>query len=300
MNKWDGIDEFVAVATHRSFIKAAQALGFSRTHMSRAISLLEDRLKVLLLNRTTRSVSPTPTGEIFLEHCRHLIRERDEALAQVGNDGEPRGQLNITCSTALGEHYIAPIARRMAQEYPELQIRLDLSNRIVDMIDEGFDVAIRTGHLASSSLIAKRVAQRSFYTCASPAYLEHAGTPRTVAALSSHKCLIGTSAIWQFRSSGGEQLFRPKGPWRCNNGYVVAKAALEGMGICQLPDFYVRDAMRNGELVGLLSEYSAPAEPIWAVYPAKRHLAPNVVRFLELISTELPAALATGIDANRS
>lgn len=294
MSGWDGIDEFLAVATQQSFSKAARTLGLSRTHMSRAIATLEDRLQVRLLNRTTRTMNLTPTGAIFLEHCRRLVMERDEAIAQVGQTGLPGGELHITCSIALGEHYIAPIARRMARDYPRLKIDLDLSNRVVDMVAEGFDIAIRTGHLPSSSLIATRVAERRSFTCATPAYLARAGTPRTIASLASHDCLVGTASIWHFRSGAGEQLYRPRAHWRCNNGHAVAAAALDGMGICQLPDFYVQDALRSGELVAVLSEFAAPAEPIWAIYPGRRHLTPNVARFLEIVRAELPGRLAAG------
>ncbi|MBU6266743.1 MAG: LysR family transcriptional regulator [Sphingomonadales bacterium] len=294
MSKWDGIDEFVAVATHRSFNKAADALNLSRTHMSRALAGLEDRLQVRLLNRTTRTVNPTPTGEIFLDHCRRLVAERDEALALVGQTSQPGGQLGITCSVAIGERYIAPIARQMAQEYPRLQINLDLSNRVVDLVSDGFDVAIRTGQLAPSSLIATRVAERRLFTCATPAYLARAGTPATVAALAGHACLVGTASIWHFRTGNGEQLYRPRPHWRCNSGHAVAEAAMSGMGICQLPDFYVQDALRTGTLVAVLSEFSAPAEPIWAVYPGRRHLNPSVTRFIEIVRAELPRRLAAG------
>lgn len=295
MSKWDGIDEFLAVATQRSFHKAAEALGLSRTHMSRSIAALEDRLQVRLINRTTRTMSLTPTGEVFLGHCRRLVLERDEALAQVGEATEPSGELHITCSIALGEHYVAPVARRMAREYPRVRVDLDLSNRVVDLVAEGYDVAIRTGQLSSSSLIATRVAERRQFTCASPAYLARAGVPTTIASLSGHDCLVGTSTIWHFRSGTGEQLFRPRAHWRCNNGHAVASAALEGMGICQLPDFYVREALQAGTLVAVLSQFDAPAEPIWAVYPGRRHLTPNVTRFLDLLREELPRRLATGL-----
>lgn len=294
MSKWQGVDEFVAVATFRSFHRAAQALGLSRTHMSRAVAGLEDRLQVRLLNRTTRTMSLTPTGTVFLEHCQRLVMERDEAIAQVADARQPGGELSITCSTALGEYYIAAIARRMARHYPRLTINLDLNNRVVDLAAEGYDVAIRTGHLAPSSLIATRVAERRFFTCAAPAYLERAGTPQTVASLSGHRCLVGTGAIWHFRDGSREQLYRPRAYWRCNNGKAVADAALEGMGICQLPDFYVRDALASGDLVGVLEAYTAPSEPIWAVYRSKRHLNPNVTRFIDMVRQDLPRLLATG------
>lgn len=299
MSRWDGIDEFVAVATYGSFNRAADALKLSRTQASRAIAQLEDRLQVRLFNRTTRTVKLTPTGEIFLEHCRRLVSERDEALAYIGQTGKPGGVFNITCSVGLGERYIAPIARRMAKDHPKVQVNLDLNNRLVDLISEGFDVAIRTGQLASSSLLATRIAERALFTCATPSYLSCFGIPKTIEELTAHACLVGTTSIWHFRVGTGEHLYRPRPHWRCNNGYAVAAAALEGMGICQLPDFYVQDALRAGTLVPVLAEYAAPPEPIWAVYPGRRHLNPNVTYFLESVHKELARRLA-GTDPTQS
>lgn len=290
-NQWDGIDEFLAVATHGSFVRAAEVMDLSRTHMSRAVALLEDRLRVRLLQRTTRTVKLTAVGEVFLDHCRRLVADRDAAIAQIGETGEPHGDLHVTCSTALGERFVAPIARAVAIEYPQLRIHLDLNNRVVDVVAEGFDLAIRTGHLTPSSLIATRLAERSLFTCAAPAYLEARGAPREPADLAGHDCLVGTSRIWHFRKKGSEHLYRPEPRWHCNNGETILAAALEGMGICQLPDFYVRDALRTGRLVSVLEEYSAPKDPIWAVYPARRHLAPKVRHFVEVLRRQLPRRL---------
>jgi DNA-binding transcriptional LysR family regulator len=295
VNKWSGFDEFVAVASHKSFKNAADSLNLSRTHVSRAIAELEDRLQVRLLNRTTRKVNLTPTGEIFLENCRRLVAERDEALAQIGEAGQPAGELNITCSTAMGEQFIAPIARQMALEHPRLRVNLDLTNRVVDLVTEGFDVAIRTGHLPSSSLIATRVAERRLCTCASPVYLARSGKPETIASIGGHACLVGTSSLWHFRSQDGEQLYRPRAHWRCNSGHAIVAAAVDGMGICQLPDFYVQKALSDGTLVQILTDFSSPSEPIWAVYPGRRHLAPNVTRFIDLVKFQLPKMLAADL-----
>jgi len=294
MDGWDGIDEFVAVANTGSFIAGAAALGVSRTHMSRAIARLEDRLKARLLHRTTRIVRLSPTGRIFLEHCNRLVRERDEALALVREQGEPRGDLRITCSIALGERFIAPIARRFAVQHPQLTLFLDLTNRVVDLVAEGCDLAIRTGHLASSNLIATKIASRQFHTCATPAYLARNGRPETVGDLDHHRCLIGSSPLWHFSEGGEERLHRPRPIWSCNNGQAVLDAALEDMGICQLPHFYLSDALQSGRMVPLLEQFAPPGEPIWAVYPDKRHLSPKVRRFVAVLREEFPIILGDG------
>lgn len=292
MGRWDGIDEFVAVATHGSFARAAAVLGLSRSHMSRAVAELEDRLQVLLIQRTTRKVRLTASGEVFLDNARRLISDRDEAMAMMMEQSEPQGDLNITCSTALGERFVAPLARSFAIRHPKINLTLDLSNRVVDLVAEGFDLAVRTGILPSSSLIAAKIAERRMFTCASADYLRKAGAPQSVDDLDRHDCLIGTSGIWHFAVDGVERLYRPNSRWRCNNGQAVLAAALEGMGICQLPDFYVQDAFRKGALVPVLQPLSAPAEPIWAVYPGRKHLAPKVRQFVDLLKERMPASLA--------
>jgi DNA-binding transcriptional LysR family regulator len=291
MNQWDGIDEFVAVASQRSFSKAADQLGLSRTHMSRAIATLEDRVQARLFNRTTRTVILTATGEIFLEHCKRLVADRDEALAVVGAEGEPHGELHVTCSIALGERFVAPMTRQFALRHPKLKITLDLTNRVVDLLTEGFDLAVRTGHLTTSSQVATRIAERRMFTCAAPAYLARAGAPIRVADLARHECLVGSSALWHFRVNGTEQIVRPHGHWRCNSGQAVLDAALQGMGVCQLPDYYLHEALRSGALVPLLVDFTPPTEPIWAVYPSRRHLSPKVSRFVTLLRQQLPKAL---------
>lgn len=291
MDGWHGIDEFVAVARTGSFIEGAAALGVSRTHMSRAVARLEDRLNARLFHRTTRKVSLSPTGRIFLDHCSRLIHERDETFALVREQGEPRGELRVTCSIALGERYIAPIARRFAVQHPQLRLFLDLSNRVVDLVGEGYDLAIRTGDLTASNLIATRIASRQFHTCATPAYLDRFGSPESFKDLDRHACLIGSSATWHFTDKGEVVVYRPQPVWSCNNGQAVLDAALEDMGICQLPDFYLSDALDRGLLRPVLEQYLSPAEPIWAVYPDKRHLSPKVRRFVSLLKSELPKSI---------
>ena len=165
---WDGIEEFVAVATCMGFKPAAQMLNVSTSHVSRAVTRLENAIGAPLLYRTTRKVSLTDTGRTVLSQCEGLIRARDELFAVVGGNTEPQGELKITCSTSLGERYISPIVRQFCQDYPKVEITLDLSNRLVDLIAEGFDLAIRTGQLEDSRLVSSRVATRQFLVCAAP------------------------------------------------------------------------------------------------------------------------------------
>lgn len=292
MGGWDGIDEFVAVATAGSFAGAATAMNLSRTHMSRAVAGLEDRLQVRLFNRTTRKVTLTSSGEVFFGQCRRLVMDRDDALAIASEQGDPQGEFRITCSTALGARYIAPLAQSFSRRFPKIRIDLDLSNRVLDLVAEGFDLAVRTGHLPTSSLIATRIATRQLFTCAAPDYLARAGTPLVIADLDRHDCLVGMSSLWHFSDRGRDTLYKPTSRWRCNNGQVVLAAALGGMGLCQLPDFYVIEALRTGKLIPVLEAHASPVEPIWAVYPSRRHLSPKVAHFVQLLKDELPLILA--------
>lgn len=291
MTRWDGIEEFVAVASAGSFAGGAQALGVSTSHVSRAIARLEDRIQAQVFFRTTRKVTLTDTGRVLVEQCRRIIRERDEVLAMASRGEEPQGELRLTCSTALGERFVAPILRRFAQENPRLSVTIDLTNRLVDLVAEGYDLAIRTGHLADSGLVGTRIASRRFRLCASPAYLDRMGRPRGIEDLPRHDCLVGTSATWHFQVDGEEHAFRPKGRWRCNSGEAVVDAALAGMGLCQLPEFYVRPHIAAGRLEAVLDDVRAGGEPIWAVYPQQRHVPPKIRDLVRRLRSELGPAL---------
>ncbi|MBZ9649805.1 LysR family transcriptional regulator [Sphingobium sp. 3R8] len=292
MHRWEGIDEFVAIAAAGSFKAGAEALGLSTTHMSRAIAALEARVQAPLFHRTTRTVRLTDTGRVFLDHCSRIVAERDEAIAMISEGGEPQGDIRITCSTAMGERFIAPIVRRYASSHAKLRISIDLTNRLVDLVGEGYDLAIRTGQLAESRLIGTRIASRRLHTCAAPAYLDRQGRPGKPGDLSRHECLVGTSPLWRFQRGGRAESIRPKGRWRCNSGGAVAEAAIAGMGVCQLPEFYLLPHIASGALEEVLDDFRPDDEPIWAVYPQRRHLLPKISGLLDLLRAELPAALA--------
>lgn len=291
MNAWSGIDEFVAVASAGSFKGGAASFGASTTHMSRSIARLEARLQAQLFQRTTRVVRLTDTGRAFLGHCQRIILERDNAIASINELGEPQGELRVTCSTAMGERFVAPIIRQFAAQFPKLSVTIELTNRVVDLVAEGFDLAVRTGTLADSRLIATRIASRSLHACASSTYLKTHGTPTSVVDLERHDCLVGTSGTWHFRSGGKDVIHRPVTRWKCNSGAAVAEAALSGMGICQLPEFYVLPHIADGRLVPVLEHCRPLDEPIWAVYPERRHLLPKISGLVQRLRAELPLAL---------
>lgn len=291
MSKWDGIDEFIAVAAAGSFTRGAKAIGKSPTHVSRSIMALEERVQAQLFHRTTRTVRLTDTGRVFFERCERIAQERDEAVALIGEQGVPQGDLRVTCSTAMGERFIAPIIRRFAMHYPRLKVSIDLTNRLVDLITEGYDLGIRTGYTADPRLISTQVASRTLYTCAAPSYIARAGTPDTVESLAGHDCIAGTSGTWHFSVAGQEVIHRPRGRFRCNSGHAVMEACIAGLGVCQLPDFYILPYLKHGMVKLILEDYRAEDEPIWAVYPQRRHLLPKVQGVLECLQHELGAAM---------
>lgn len=290
MNRWDGIDEFAAVAEQASFSAAARRLGLSTSAVSREIARLEDRLQTRLLNRTTRRVELTDAGRDFLIRCRRLIDERDEALAAVQpDDSVPRGLLRMTCSVSYGERFVAPAVNAFARAHPEVRIELDLDNRLRDLVGDGYDLAVRFGHLTDSRLMARRLASRRLILCASPDYLRRRGAPRDLSEIASHDGLIGSSEHWRFTEAGREVSLRPSGRWRCNSGAAVLDAAIQGLGLCQLPDFYVAEALASGALTELLADQRPPDEGVWAVHPHPRHAPPRVRAMIDWLIQTLAA-----------
>lgn len=288
MSRWDGIDEFVATAEAESFSQAARRLGLSTSGVSREVARLEERLQTRLLYRTTRRVSLTDAGRAFLARCRDLIQDRDEALAAVGEeDGEVKGLLRMTCSSAYGERYVVPAVNAFALAHPKLSLHIELDDTVRDIVSEGFDLAIRFGRLTDSRLIAKRLASRTRRLCASPDYLARAGTPTTIADLEAHAGVLGAADAWPFREGEREIAFKPQGRFRCNSGQAVLDATLQGLGICQLPNFYVDPAITDGRLVALLEDNTPADEGVWAVYPHLRLLPAKVRLLVEHLEREL-------------
>lgn len=291
MNGWDGIEEFVAVATAGNFNRAAESLVTSPSNVSRAIAALEKRIQAQLFFRTTRKVTLTERGKIFLDHCRQMLDQRDESLALVSELGELAGEVKMTCPAAMGVRFITPITLKFCASHPNVTINLEATNRIVDLVAEGFDLAVRTGSLESSRLIGARIGFRRLVTCASPAYLDRAGRPEEISDLMRHDCLVGIAGSWTYGDKGSEHTFRPKGRWRCNDGDAVLAAALAGMGICQLPEYYLRHYIKSGQLEEILSKFEPKKEPVWLVHPHRKRVPTNVRTLMDHLKTELPKAM---------
>lgn len=282
MHRWEGLDEFVAVAETGQFTAAAERLGVSSSHVSRQVARLEERLQTRLLYRNTRKVTLSEAGQTFLQHCRRLQDAREEALRAVSDlSAEPKGLLRMTCAVAYGERFVVPLVNEFMAQFPQLRVEIELSNRQLDLLHEGFDLAIRLGRLSDSRLVATRLAPRVMYLCATPDYLGRHGTPQNVAELAQHNCLVGSSDQWSFLEDGRETQHRVQGNWRCNSGQAVLDAVLRGFGLCQLPDYYVLEHLRSGRLVSLLEAHQPPNTGVWALYPQQRHLSPKVRQLVD-------------------
>jgi DNA-binding transcriptional LysR family regulator len=245
-------------------------------------------LQTRLLYRSTRKVALTEAGQTFLHHCQRLQDGREEALRAVGDlTSEPKGLLRMTCAVAYGERFIAPLVTRFMDEYPQLRVDIELTNNTLDLVHEGMDLAIRLGRLQESRLVATRLAPRRMYLCASPSYLERYGRPHSVSELSRHNCLIGSSDSWLLQQNDKEFSQRVHGNWRCNSGQAVLDAALLGVGLCQLPDYYVLEHLKSGALVSLLDAHQPPNTAVWALYPQQRHLSPKVRKLVDYLKAGL-------------
>ncbi len=285
---WDGVTEFVAVAETESFTEAARRLGISTAQVSRQVSTLETRLSVKLFYRTTRKVSITETGQIYYNHCRQVLdglAEAERAITDLHQT--PKGRLNLTAPVTYGENRIAPLINDFVKRFPELEVTLTLTNQMLDLVAESYDLAIRLGQLEDSSMMAKRLASRTHYVCASPDYVSAHGEPVSLPDLEQHNCLQGTVDHWRFQENGELRQIRIKGNLRCNSGSSLADAALKGLGIIQLPDYYVQRHLDAGRLVSLLKDFHAPNDGIWAIYPHNRHLSPKVRLLLDHLSQGL-------------
>lgn len=277
MALWDGVREFLAVADAGSFTGASHRLGISTASVSRQVRRLEEKLACKLFHRTTRQVSLTEAGQLYYGHCRTALEGLEEAERAVTNlQRHPSGQLRLTAPVTYGEEHIAPLVNTFLAQYPGLEITLQLTNQTLDLLEGGFDLAIRLGRLKDSSLMARKLANRSLHVCASADYIRAHGRPHTLSELSRHNCLLGSNDFWRFREQGRERLVRVSGSLHCNSGNSLTDAALRGIGLVQLPDYYVQSHLDSGALLEVLSEYREPEEGIWALYPQNRHLTRKV------------------------
>lgn len=286
--KWDGISEFVYVAEYESFTKAAKKIGISTAQVSRQVSALEQRLNIKLLYRTTRKVSLTEEGNVFYQHCRGVLDGLDAAEQAVTHlQSKPQGMIKLTAPVTYGERQLIPLVNDFMVQYDDIEVTALLSNQQLDLVEDSYDLAIRIGKLRDSTMMAKKLSSRTNFVCASPSYIEKYGIPHSLTELGQHNCLLGTLDYWHFKESGKEKNIRVAGRVRYNSGYSLVDAAIKGLGIVQLPDYYVQKHLESGELVSLLDNLREPEEAIWALYPHNRHLSPKIRLLLDYLAAHL-------------
>lgn len=283
---------FSRVVAAGNLSSAARELGLSPAVVSRRLAALETRLGVRLLNRTTRRTNLTEEGASYYETCTRILAEIDEADATISAGRvEPQGILRVAMSSAFGHQHIAPLVPAFARLYPRLQLALSLSDRRVNLLDEGFDVAIRIAELEDSSLAARKLAPNHRVVCASPDYLARRGTPKTPAELATHDCLLadwgqGFTQTWEFRGPVGKRgKVRVTGNYACDNWEVLREWALAGLGIALKSTWDVRRHLEDGSLVALCPGYTFDTDvAIYAIYPHRRHLPAKTRAFIDFLA----------------
>ena len=289
MDRLKQIESFVAVSTKGSLTAAALAEGVAPAVIGRRIDTLEERLGVKLLVRTTRRISLTHEGSAFLEDCQRLLADLANAEASVTAGGvKASGHLRITAPAGFGRRHVAPLVPGFLAQHPEVSLSLNLSDRVVDIVNEGFDCAIRVGDLPDSSLVSLRLADNRRLCVAAPDYLARAGTPASPADLTKHQCLALSSDAsqtrgWAFVVDGQVTHLRPGGRLDCSDGQVLHRWCVQGLGIAWRSTWEVEGDIAAGRLVSLLDGFAAPPNGIYAVFPQRRHLPLRVRLWIDFI-----------------
>ncbi len=302
MDRFLALTVFAKVVEQGSFARAADRLEMSTSAVSRRVGELEAHLDVRLLNRTTRRLSLTESGQAFYERCVQLLADLEEAEeAVLATAIVPRGTLKLTCAVTFGIRHLAPALAEFAARHPQLRFDVELSDRAVDIVDEGLDLAIRIGDIGSQALIGRRIGAMRLVPCAAPAYLAARGTPTAPEDLARHACLTyeysSGADTWRFADADRrEHAVKVAGPAHANNGRMLVALAVAGLGIVMEPDFIVAPEVRSGRLVRVLPGYTPASAGIYAVYPSRRHLSAKVRTFVDFLAERFAQAAPWVLD----
>jgi DNA-binding transcriptional LysR family regulator len=289
MDRFTSLTIFARVVANGSFAAAARQLNMSPAAVSTHIQALEARLGTRLLNRTTRSVGLTEVGQAFYERAAHILAELEETERMAGEQQKaPKGVLRVNVTPSFGDLHVATAVADFAAKYPEISIELIATARFVDLIEEGFDLAVRTEPPPESSLIARRIAPVRLVVCGAPDYLEKRGTPQRLSDLAAHNCLrfseLSFRDEWRMTGPDGKETQVPvDGNLRANTTVALRAAALRGQGLVLLPTFIVGDDLKTGRLIPVLNEFAPPDAAIRAMYPHSRHLSAKVRIFTDFL-----------------
>ncbi|ADU72620.1 LysR family transcriptional regulator [Pantoea sp. At-9b] len=290
MDSFTSLTSFVRTAEALSFVEAARSLGISASAVGKNVARLENKLGVRLFNRSTRNVSLTAEGVVLLARCQHILEQLREAEAELTSTVEqPAGKLRVSLPV-IGYRLLLPLLPAFTQRYPDIELELDFSDRLVNIIDEGFDVAIRSGEIADSRLTAKTLGNFNFVLCASPAYLDAHGAPASPEELSNHKCVLfrfpatGLIQPWELREMRITGDFNPASVLTANNIEAVIRISTSGLGISYVPDFVVREAFNQGELKEVLAGSCIKQGTFSALWPTSRYLSPRIRCFIDFMA----------------
>jgi DNA-binding transcriptional LysR family regulator len=294
-----GMRIFARVVEAGSFSAAGRQLGLAPSSVSRRIGELEAVLGARLIHRTTRKLSLTEAGRLYYERATRILTEIDEARLALGQLGAaPSGILRLTLPASVGRLHIVPALAAFQARHPAIQVVLSMTDRVVDIVEEGFDLAVRVGQPKDSSLIARKIASARRMVCGAPAYLKGAGIPRVPGQLADHACLTFRahpgSNLWRFRGSEGLAEVRVAGPLFSDSGEALLAAAVTGLGLVLLPDWLVGIEIKEGRLRRVLPEYRVvpEASPLYAIYPHQRHLPPKVRAMIDFLAERFGAQTA--------
>ena len=295
MDRLSAMEVFTNVVEFEGFSAAASHLGISRASVSKQVIQLEESLGASLLNRTTRRVSVTEVGEAYYERCKRVLAEVEEADLLVEQlHSEPRGTLKVSAPMSFGVAHLGPVVSDFLSEYRELSISLTLNDRFTDLIEEGFDIAIRIAQSTDSSLIARRLSGVRCVMTATPEYLERKGVPTKPQDLSGHQCLsysyLASGLEWSIFGPNGATSVKVSGPLKANNGEVLLQAARQNLGVAFLPNFLVREDIQAGVLVPVLEQYRLPELSVYAVSPPNRFPARKVQAFIAFLAERFETA----------
>jgi DNA-binding transcriptional LysR family regulator len=288
MDQFKQISTFVDVAAKGSLSAAARAEGIAPAMIGRRLDALEERLGVKLLQRTTRKIALTNEGLAFLEDCQRILAELENAESAVSErSARASGHLLISAPAGFGRQHVAPLLPSFLSEHRDVTVTLNLNDRVVDLIGEGIDVAIRIAALSDSNLIGVKLADNKRVVVASPAYIKRHGAPRSLDDLAKHNCLAisseGSQRGWTFRQNGKNVTLKVAGNMVCNDGAVLHDWALAGKGLAWRSMWEVGTAIESGELVTVLDEFAAPGNDIYAVFAQRRHLPLRIRAFVDFL-----------------
>lgn len=286
MDTFGTMPVFVAVVESGGFSSAARKLGVSKSAVSKRITQLEDKLGVQLLYRTTRRLNLTEAGEHYFANAVKAMayaREAEDSVTQL--QATPQGRLRINIPMSFGRLHIAPLIPEFIELYPGVHVDMVMDDRIVDLVENGFDIAIRGGDLPDSTLIARKLAPIRNVLCASPAYIVQHRMPRTPADLAEHNCLLFSysASEWSFSKQGEAKTVRVSGRYQVNNSEALREALLQGIGIARIPTFVVGLDIMEGRLVEVLSEYQMPTKMLYALFLKRQHLPAKVRVFIDFV-----------------